>query len=116
MRPWMGSTTKAATSPPRSSASTRSRSPNGTRAQPGSSGPKPSWKKSSPTSESGPSVTPWKPLSHETSRGRELHRRVDRLGAGAGEERGVQAGRQPPRELLGQHPGESRGVDLHDVD
>ena len=81
----------------------RSRSPNGTRSQPGSSGPKPSLKNSSPTSDSGPSVTPWKlRVAREQPRAagrraRELHRRVDRLGAGAREEHRVEPGRQPLR-------------------
>ncbi len=76
-RPWIGSTKKAATSFERSSASSLSRSPNGTRAQPGSSGPKPSLKKSSPTIDSGPSVTPWKLESHEIRRGRPVAARAN---------------------------------------
>ena len=68
MRPWTGSTMNAATSPARSSRSSASRSPKGTRAQPGSIGPKPSLKNSSPTSARGPRVTPWKLLSQERRR------------------------------------------------
>ncbi len=77
MRPWIGSTMKAATSFARNSASRRARSPKGTRAQPGSSGPKPSLKNSSPTSESGPSVTPWKLESQEIRRGRRVAARAN---------------------------------------
>ena len=49
-------------------------------------------------------------------RARELHRRVDRLGAGAREEHGVEPARQALRERLGEHAGQRRVVDLHAVD
>ena len=49
-------------------------------------------------------------------RPRELHRRVDRLGAAAREEHGVEAARQALRQLLGEHAGQHRIVDLDAVD
>ena len=124
MRPWIGSTMKAATSPCRSSRlRARSRSPKGTRAQPGSSGPKPSLKNSSPTSESGPSVTPWKlAVARDQARparrrARELHRRVHGLGA-ACSRRTRRPGRRGRRwrQRLGEHAGQRRVVELHAVD
>ena len=67
-------------------------------------------------------MTPWKlavagdQARPAGRRARELHRRVDRLGAGAREEHRVEPARQALRERLGEHPGERRVVELHAVD
>src|SRR5438094_383136 len=57
-----------ATSSRRSSSSSAARSPNGTRSKPGKSGWKRSVNSGQPFAESAPSVRPWKPWSHETTR------------------------------------------------
>src|SRR2546421_23109 len=76
------------TSLPPSSRSTRERAPEGTREQPGNRGPNPPLKKTAPS-------------------------RVDGLRAGAGEEHRIEAVRQACGQLLGEHPGQRRVVDLH---
>ena len=48
--------------------SSASRSPNGTRSKPGSSGPKRAVNSAAPLAESEPSVRPWKPWSAESTR------------------------------------------------
>ena len=68
--PWIGSTRNTATSSPRSSTSSASRSPSRTCAKPGSSGPNRLVNSGFPFAESDPSVSPWKPWSSETTRSR----------------------------------------------
>ena len=119
--PWTGSTRKSATSSRASSRSSASRSLNGTRAKPGSSGSKRSRNSAQPLADSEPSVRPWKPCSAETTRGRagrgaaELDRRLDRLGAGVREEDAVDRGGQPLDERLREPRGDRRDPELDRV-
>ena len=98
----------SATSSVRSAASSASRSPNGTREKPGSSGWKRSENAGSPDAESAPSVSPWKPRSTETHaratrrRPPDLDRRLDRLRPGAREEHAAEARGRPLQQLVGE--------------
>ena len=72
-----------------------------------------------PFAESDPSVSPWKPCSAETTRGRprrraaELERRLDRLGAAVREEHALEPRRGAAQELLGEQRRQRRGAELH---
>ena len=102
--------------------SRRSRSPNGTSPQPGSSGPKSSFKNSSPDQRERPQCHSVEAAlaRHEArspgSSARELHRRVHGLRAGVDKEHGVQPRRQLFGQLLREHPGQRRVMDLYAVD
>jgi hypothetical protein len=80
--------------------------------KPGRSGWKRSVNSRQPFAESEPSVRPWKPWSHETTRVRfvaaELERRFDRLGAAAREEAAFDAPAGDTDQLLGEQAGQER--------
>ena len=85
--PWMGSATKAATSPVPSAPRARRGRRRGPRSTSASRGPKPSWNAVPPLSESAPSVRPWYAWAqvHDPGapreRSGELDRGLDGLGA-----------------------------------